>query len=79
MQNDADALASRIFVRVSSTLEVKHKEVCEQVAMAVRSDAEGFNEQIVGSSPEQRRLNERIVQMQIGIDKNAAGQKGDMA
>lgn len=69
---DVDTLESRTPAHVSSMVEVKHAEVCQQVAVAVRSEAEDFNKQVAGLSQKQRRLNERTVQMQNGIDRNAA-------
>lgn len=44
-------LESWVLARVSSMLEVRHKEVCQQVAVAVRSEAEDSNKHIAKRLP----------------------------
>lgn len=76
---DVDALESRVLAWVSSVLEVKHKEARQQVGAIVRSEVESFKKQVAGLSEEQRRMSERMVQMQIGIGKSTSARKADIA
>lgn len=58
--------------------EVKHEETCQYLVVVARDGAQGLNKQIAGVSKEKRMMNERMVQMQVGIGKNAPAHETDI-